>query len=54
MISPQNLTIAATAVGIVGLEAELFRRMIFWSLGLLVGLCLLVGLQSGVLSWMLP
>lgn len=55
MISPQNLTIAAVAVGLVGKESEIFRRVIFWSLGLLVVICLLVGLQSTpVLSWMLP
>jgi lactate permease len=54
MISPQNLTIAATAVGIVGREADLFRKTIFWSIGLLALLCVLVYLQSNVLSWMLP
>ena len=55
MISPQNLTIAATAVGIVGRESELFRKTIVWSVGLLVVLCVLIGLQSTpVLGWMLP
>ena len=54
MISPQNLTIAATAVGIVWLEADLFRKTIFWSIGLLFLLCVLVYLQSNVLAWMLP
>ena len=55
MISPQNLTIAATTVGLAGQESEIFRRVIGWSLGLLVLVCLLVGLQSTpVLGWMLP
>ena len=55
MISPQNLAIAATAVGLVGKESDIFRTAIRWSLGLLLVLCLLVGLQSTpVLSWMLP
>jgi lactate permease len=54
MISPQNLTIAATAVGIVGREADLFRKTIFWSIGLLFVLCVLIYLQSNVLAWMLP
>jgi lactate permease len=55
MISPQNLTIAATAVGIVGREADLFRKTVLWSVGLLVVLCVLIGLQSTpVLGWMLP
>ncbi|HWC21239.1 MAG TPA: L-lactate permease [Flexivirga sp.] len=54
MISPQNLTIAAVAVGLVGRESDIFRKVILWSLGLLVIVCLLVGLQSTVLSGMLP
>lgn len=55
MISPQNLAIAATAVGLVGHEADIFRKVAWWSVGLLLALCLLVGLQSTpVLSWMLP
>src|SRR5699024_5650568 len=53
-ISPQNLTIAATAVGLLGKEASIVRRVIWWSLGMLVVMCLLVGLQSTVLSWMVP
>lgn len=55
MISPQNLAIAATAVGLVGHESDIFRKVAWWSVGLLLALCLLVGLQSTpVLSWMLP
>ena len=55
MISPQNLTIAATAVGIVGRESDLFRKTIVWSVGLLAVLCVLICLQSTpVLGWMLP
>ena len=55
MISPQNLTIAATAVGLVGRESDIFRKVVLWSVGLIVLMCLLVGLQSTpVLSWMLP
>ncbi|MGV9713594.1 L-lactate permease [Gordonia sp. NPDC003424] len=54
MISPQNLTIAATSVGLLGRESEIFRKVILWSIGLLIVLCLLVGLQSTVLSWMIP
>lgn len=54
MISPQNLTIAATSVGLLGRESEIFRKVILWSVGLLIVLCLLVGLQSTVLSWMIP
>ena len=55
MISPQNLTIAATTVGILGREGDLFRRVIRWSLVMLLFLCILVYLQSTpVLGWMLP
>ena len=54
MISPQNLTIAATVVGMVGQESAIFRKVIWWSLGMLLAMCLLVGLQSTVLSWMIP
>ncbi|MEU2080745.1 L-lactate permease [Streptomyces albus] len=54
MISPQNLTIAATAVGLLGKEAVLFRKAIGWSLGLLLAICLLVLLQSHAPAWMLP
>jgi len=54
MISPQNLTIVATAVGLSHQEGILFRRVIRWSLVLLLALCLLVYLQSTALSGMLP
>ncbi|MGL5405417.1 MAG: L-lactate permease [Propionibacteriaceae bacterium] len=55
MISPQNLAIAATAVGLVGKESDILRRAMWWSIGLLIALCLLIGLQSTpILSWMLP
>ncbi len=54
MISPQNLAIASAAVGMAGGEGELFRKVIGWSVGFLVFMCLLVYLQSTpVLSWML-
>lgn len=55
MISPQNLAIAATAVGLVGKESDIFRRALPWSIGLIIAMCLLVGLQSTpILAWMLP
>ncbi|HET6548673.1 MAG TPA: L-lactate permease [Solirubrobacter sp.] len=53
MISPQNLAIGAGAVGLAGQEGDLFRRVIGWSLLLLLLMCILVYLQSiSVLSWM--
>jgi lactate permease len=55
MISPQNLAIAAAAVGLNGKEGDIFRRVILWSLGFLVLLCIISALQaSSVLSWMVP
>jgi lactate permease len=52
MISPQNLAIAAGAVGLEGREGDIFRRAFMWSLGFLVIVCVLVYLMStGVLSW---
>ncbi|HEY2221753.1 L-lactate permease [Actinomycetospora sp.] len=55
MISPQNLAIAAAAVGMAGREGEIFRRVLPWSLVFLAGMCVLVYLQSTpVLGWMIP
>jgi lactate permease len=55
MISLQNLTISAGAVGLSGREGDLFRRMFGWSLLLLSGMCVIVALQATpVLSWMVP
>jgi lactate permease len=53
MISPQNLAIGAAVVGMTGQESELFRKVVGWSVGLLLGMALLVFLQSTpVLGWM--
>jgi lactate permease len=55
MISPQNLAIAAAAVGMAGREGELFRKVFGWSILLLVFMCVIVVLQStAVLGWMIP
>jgi len=53
MISPQNLAIAAAAVGMAGKEGDILRRVLFWSVCLTLVMCVLVYLQSTeVLSWM--
>jgi lactate permease len=54
MISPQNLAIGAAAVGVHGKEGDIFRRVFIWSLVFLAFMCALSGLQSSVLSWMVP
>lgn len=54
MISPQNLAVAAAAVSMVNREGEIFRKVVLWSLALLAYFTILVVLQSGPLSWMIP
>jgi lactate permease len=55
MVSPQNLAIAAAAVGMNGKEGDIFRRVVVWSLLFLLLMCALSALQaSPVLSWMVP
>ncbi|MFF8524227.1 L-lactate permease [Streptomyces werraensis] len=55
MISPQNLAIACAAVGLAGREGDLLRKVLPWSLGLLLVMCLIVvGQSTAVLGWMLP
>ncbi|MFC7897220.1 L-lactate permease [Streptomyces sp. NPDC057381] len=55
MISPQNLTIACAAVGLAGREGDLLRKVLPWSLGLLLVMCLIVvGQSTSLLGWMLP
>jgi lactate permease len=54
MISPQNLAIGAAAVGMAGKEGDLFRKVLGWSLVLVLVMCVLVYLQSTpVLDWMI-
>jgi lactate permease len=53
MISPQNLAIGAAAVGLAGKEGDLFRKVLGWSLLLILLMCVLIYLQSTpVLEWM--
>jgi lactate permease len=54
MISPQSLAVGAAAVGIIGQEGLIFRKVVGWSLFFLLMMATLVYLQSTpVLSWML-
>jgi lactate permease len=55
MISPQNLAIGAAAVGLGGREGDIFRRVVGWSVALVLLMAVIVLLQStSVLSWMVP
>ena len=52
MISPQSLAIAAVATQVR--EADIMKQVLPWSVAFLIGLCVLVGLQSTVLAFVLP
>ena len=53
VLSAQHLAIAAAAVGLVGREGALLRKVAGWSIALLLVVCALVYLQSTpVLEWM--
>jgi lactate permease len=54
MVSPQNLAIGAAAVGLAGQEGDIFRKVIGWSVFLVLLMAILVLLQSGILSFMVP
>lgn len=54
MVSPQNLAIGAAAVGLGGREGDIFRQVIGWSIFLVLLMAVLVLLQSGALSFMVP
>ncbi len=54
MISPQSLAIAATAVQMEGEESKIFKSVAGWSVLLLIAVCILVFLQTNVLSFMAP
>jgi lactate permease len=55
MVSPQNLAIGCAAAGMAGREGEVFRKVIGWSLLMILLMCGLALVQStGALSWMVP
>lgn len=54
MVSPQNLAIGASAVGLAGREGDIFRQVIGWSIFFVLLMAVLVLLQSGPLSFMVP
>lgn len=54
-ISPQNLAVGAVAVGMIGREGLLFRRVAGWTVLMIAALSLLVWAQSTpLLGWMVP
>ncbi len=54
MVSPQNLAIGAAAVGLAGKEGDIFRQVIGYSVVFVLLMGILVLLQSGPLSFMVP
>ncbi|MBQ7457191.1 MAG: lactate permease LctP family transporter [Desulfovibrio sp.] len=54
MISPQSLSVATAATGMVGQEGNLFRFTILHSIGMTLLLCALTYLQTGPLAFLLP
>ena len=55
MISPQSLTVAATAIGLAGGESTILRKVFKYSIILIVFMCIIAGLMSTpVLGWLLP
>ena len=54
MISPQSLAIAATSVDMEGKESDILKAVLPWSFGMLVVVCVLVFLQTNVLSFLVP
>ncbi len=53
MLSPQNLAIGAAAVGLAGKEGDLFRKVVGWSVVMIIGMAALVYFQSTpLLEWM--
>ncbi len=54
MISPQNLSVGASAIGQVGREPDIFRLTIKWSLVLTVAMGILAMIQAYVIPWIIP
>ena len=53
MISPQSISIACAAVGMVGQESKLLRFTLKYSIVFVLIICLITGLQAYVLPWMI-
>ena len=54
MISPQNLSVGASAIGQVGREPEIFRLTIKWSLILTVAMGILAMIQAYIFPFIIP
>jgi len=54
MISPQNIAVGVTTVGLAGKEGAVLRSTLWHSLFFALLLCLLVYAQAHWLRWMVP
>lgn len=54
LISPQSITVACAATGLVGREPDIFRRTIKYSLALLAVVILIVALQAWAIPGVVP
>ena len=54
MISPQSISVATAATGMIGQEGNLFRFTLKHSIAMTLIVCILTYLQAYSLSWMLP
>jgi lactate permease len=54
MISPQSISVATAASGLVGKEGNIFRFTLWHSFAMMLFICVLTLLQAYVFKWMLP
>jgi L-lactate permease len=54
MISPQNLSVGASAIGQVGREPDIFRLTFKWSLILTTAVGILAMIQAYLIPWIIP
>lgn len=54
MISPQSISVATAATGMIGQEGNLFRFTLWHSIAMTLVVCVITLLQAYWLSWMLP
>jgi L-lactate permease len=54
MISPQNLSIGATAINKTGEESTLLRQTFLWSIVLTAVVGVISLLQAEIFTWMIP
>ena len=54
MISPQSISVATAATGLIGKEGDLFRFTLWHSVCMTLVVCIITFLQAYWLKWMLP